>query len=65
MLQAYLNRFIKNYNDDIINNKKIKDNLIKINEINKKKYEELESLYNSAMCLVSHFGNIQIQYIKI
>ena len=60
MLQAYLNRFIKIYSDDIINNKKIKDNLTQINEINKKKYEELESLYNSAMCLVSHFGNIQI-----
>ena len=60
MLQAYLNRFIKIYSDEIINNKEIKDNLNEINEINKKKYEELESLYNSAMCLVSHFGNIQI-----
>ena len=60
MLQAYLNRFLKIYNEDIINNKEIKENLSKINEINKKKYEELESLYNSAMCLVSHFGNIQI-----
>ena len=60
MLQAYLNRFIKIYSDDIINNKQIKENLTQINEINKKKYEDLESLYNSAMCLVSHFGNIQI-----
>ena len=60
MLQAYLNRFIKIYSDDIINNKQIKDNLNQINDINKKKYEDLESLYNSAMCLVSHFGNIQI-----
>ena len=60
MLQAFLNRFIKIYSDDIINNKEIKENLIKINEINKKKYEDLESIYNSAMCLVSHFGNIQI-----
>ena len=60
MLQAYLNRFIKIYSDEIINNKQIKDNLNQINEINKKKYEDLESLYNSAMCLVSHFGNIQI-----
>ena len=60
MLQAYLNRFTKIYNEDIINNKEIKENLRKINEINKKKYEELESLYNSAMCLVSHFGNIQL-----
>ena len=60
MLQAYLNRFIKIFSDDIINNKQIKENLNKINEINKKKYEDLESLYNSAMCLVSHFGNIQI-----
>ena len=60
MLQAYLNRFIKIYSDDIINDQKIKDNLNEINEINQKKYEELESLYNSAMCLVSHFGNIKI-----
>ena len=60
MLQAYLSRFIKIYNEDIINNKEIKENLVKINEINKKKFEELESIYNSAMCLVSHFGNIQI-----
>ena len=62
MLQAYLNRFIKIYSDDIINNKQIKENLIQINEINKKKYEELESIYNSAMCIVSHFGNIQILF---
>ena len=60
MLQAYLSRFIKIYSEDIINDKEIKENLVKINEINKKKYEELESIYNSAMCLVSHFGNIQI-----
>ena len=60
MLQAYLNRFIKIYSEDIINNKEIKRNLTLINEINKKKYEDLETIYNSAICLVSHFGNIQI-----
>ena len=60
MLQAYLNRFIKIYLEDIVNNKNIKNNLEKINEINKKKFDELESIYNNTMCLVSHFGNIQI-----
>ena len=60
MLQAYLNRFIKIYSEDIVNDKDIKNNLEKINEINKKKFDELESIYNNTMCLVSHFGNIQI-----
>jgi len=60
MLQAFLNRFVKIYSDDIVNDKEIKNNLEKINEINKKKFEELESIFNSTMCLVSHFGNIQI-----
>ena len=60
MLQAYLNRFIKIYSDDIINDIDIKKNLEKINEINAKKYNDLEEIYNSTMCLVSHFGNIQI-----
>jgi hypothetical protein len=60
MLQAFLNRFVKIYSDDIVNDKDIKNNLEKINEINKKKFEELESIFNSNMCLVSHFGNIQI-----
>ena len=60
MLQAFLNRFVKIYSDDIVNDKDIKNNLEKINEINKKKFEELESIFNSTMCLVSHFGNIQI-----
>ena len=60
MLQAYLNRFIKIYSEDIVNDKDIKNNLEKINLINKKKFDELESIYNNTMCLVSHFGNIQI-----
>ena len=60
MLQAFLNRFIKIYSEDIINDREIKENLEKINEINRKKFEELENIYNSTMCLVSHFGNIQI-----
>ena len=60
MLQAFLNRFVKIYSDDIVNDKEIKNNLEKINEINKKKFEELEGIFNSTMCLVSHFGNIQI-----
>ena len=60
MLQAYLNRFVKIYSEDIINDKDIKNNLEQINEINKKKFDELESIYNNTMCLVSHFGNIQI-----
>ena len=60
MLQAFLNRFIKIYSDDIVNDKDIKNNLDEINEINRKKFDELENLYNSTMCLVSHFGNIQI-----
>ena len=60
MLQAYLNRFIKIYSDDIVNDKEIKNNLDKINEINKQKFDELENIYNTTMCLVSHFGNIQI-----
>ena len=60
MLQAFLNRFIKIYSDDIVNDKVIKNNLEKINEINKNKYEELENIFNNTMCLVSHFGNIQI-----
>ena len=60
MLQAFLNRFIKIYSDDIVNDKDMKNNLDEINEINRKKFDELENLYNSTMCLVSHFGNIQI-----
>ena len=60
MLQAYLNRFVKIYSDDIVNDKDIKNNLEKINEINKNKFDELENIFNSTMCLVSHFGNIQI-----
>ena len=60
MLQAYLNRFVKIYSDDIVNDKEIKNNLEKINEINKNKFDELENIFNSTMCLVSHFGNIQI-----
>ena len=60
MLQAYLNRFVKIYSDDIVNDKEIKNNLEKINEINKNKFYELENIFNSTMCLVSHFGNIQI-----
>ena len=60
MLQAFLNRFIKIYSDDISNDKEIKDNLEKINEINRKKFDDLENIYNSTMCLISHFGNIQI-----
>jgi U3 small nucleolar RNA-associated protein 21 len=60
MLQAYLNRFIKIYSDDIVNDKEIKNNLDKINEINKQKFDELENIYNTTMCLVPHFGNIQI-----
>ena len=60
MLQAYLNRFVKIYSDDIVNDKDIKNNLEKINEINKNKFDELENIFNSTMCFVSHFGNIQI-----
>ena len=60
MLQAFLNRFIKIYSDDISSDKEIKDNLEKINEINRKKFDDLENIYNSTMCLISHFGNIQI-----
>ena len=60
MLQAFLNRFIKIYSDDIANDKEIKNNLEKINEINTKKFDDLENIYNSTMCLISHFGNIQI-----
>ena len=60
MLQAFLNRFIKIFSDDIANDKEIKNNLEKINEINTKKFDDLENIYNSTMCLISHFGNIQI-----
>ena len=60
MLQSYLNRFINIYSSDIMGDEDIKKNLVKINEINKGKYENLESGYNEIMCLVSHFGNIQI-----
>ena len=37
MLQAYLNRFIKIFNEEIISNQNIKENLNKINELNEKK----------------------------
>ena len=60
MLQAFFFFFFKIYSDDIVNDIDIKNNLEKINEINKNKFEELENIFNNTMCLVSHFGNIQI-----
>ena len=60
ILNAYLNRFLKIYNEEIINDNEIKENLNKINELNINKYEKLEELYNNTMCLISYFGKIQI-----
>ena len=60
MLQAYLNRFIKIFNEEIISNQNIKDNLNKINELNEKKFKNLENMYKDTICLISFFGKIQI-----
>ena len=60
MLQAYLNRFIKIYNEEIISDQNIKKNLNKINELNEKKFKNLEDIYKDTICLISFFGKIQI-----
>ena len=59
LMKKYKNiNFTKNMYMEYID--KSKNNLDKINEINKQKFDELENIYNTTMCLVSHFGNIQI-----
>ena len=60
MLQSYLNRFIKIFNEEIIENDEIKRILKEINDKNIERFEEIERLYNQTMCLVSYFGDLQI-----
>ena len=60
MIQAYLNRFVKVFSEEIMNNQSIKDKLEGINALNEKKYEKVEKMYNNTMCLISYFGKIQM-----
>ena len=60
MLQAYLNRYIKIFNEEILSNQKIKENLNKINILNENKFKNLDEMYKDTICLISYFGKIQI-----
>ena len=60
MLQAYLNRYIKIFNEEILSNQKIKENLNKINILNENKFKNLDEIYKDTICLISYFGKIQI-----
>ena len=60
MIQAYLNRFVKVFSEEIMANQNIKNKLENINGLNEKKYEKVEKMYNNTMCLISYFGKIQM-----
>lgn len=60
LIQAYLNRFLKIFTEDSIQDRNLKDKLSIINKKLINSFEELDYLYKNTLCLVTHFGKIQI-----
>jgi U3 small nucleolar RNA-associated protein 21 len=60
LIQAYLNRFLKIFTDDLLKDSSLKKKVSQINELVQSSYTNMEDLYNNTMCLISHLGKIQI-----
>lgn len=60
MIQAYFNRFIKIYTNDIISNKSYKERLATLSKTIDNKFTKINDLYRGTTCLISFFGKIQI-----
>jgi U3 small nucleolar RNA-associated protein 21 len=60
LVQAYLNRFLKVFTDVCLKDKRLKSKLEGINREIENNYNTVEYLFNNTMCLISHFGKIQI-----
>lgn len=60
LIQAYLNRFLKIFTDYCLKDKVLKLKLDSINFEMEKTFESMDYLFNNTMCLISHFGKIQI-----
>lgn len=60
MLQAYLNRFIKVFSENIISNKELQAKIANVNSLTEHKFSSVNDLYKSTMCLISYFGKIQL-----
>lgn len=56
--QAMLNNFLQNHNDIIIQDLELSSNLSKIKEELKSKFEQMESLLNSNVCMSMYFAGI-------
>jgi U3 small nucleolar RNA-associated protein 21 len=60
LIQAYLNRFLKIFTDDLLKEPSLKKKVTQINEEMESSYSEMADLYNNTMCLISHLGKIQL-----
>jgi U3 small nucleolar RNA-associated protein 21 len=60
LIQAYLNRFLKVFSEVCMKDKRLKSKLEGINKEIENNYNTVDYLFNNTMCLISHFGKIQI-----
>ena len=60
MVQAYYNRFINIFTDEILNRKELKEILKEVEIGIENKFRKINDMYRNTMCLISYFGKIQI-----
>lgn len=60
MVQAYYNRFINIFTEEILNRKELKEILKEIEKGIENKFTKINDMYRNTMCLISYFGKIQI-----
>lgn len=60
MQNAYLNRFLKIFQNECLYNEELNELLEKINLKIKSYTDELDELFSNVNCLISHFGQFQI-----